>query len=56
MKAKSKALGDSKFIKKLEAHKKKAAAFERGTWKPSHKGESFIDALERHKSQSMFYR
>lgn len=43
------------FIDRLEAHKREAASFDNGTWKPSKKGESFIDALERHKSQREFY-
>lgn len=43
------------FIDRLEAHKREAASFDNGTWKPSKKGESFINALERHKSQREFY-
>lgn len=42
------------FIDRLEAHKREAASFDDGTWKPSKKGETFIQALERHKSQREF--
>ena len=43
------------FIKKLEAHKAKGRSFDDGTWKPSKKGETFIQALERHKADRRFY-
>lgn len=47
--------GKGSFIEKLEAHKREAASFDNGTWKPKKKGESFIDALERHKANREFY-
>lgn len=51
--AKEKALintkNPNKFIKKLEHQKTKRASFDNGTWKPSHKGETFEQALDRSK-------
>lgn len=38
------------FIERLEAHKAEGNSFDNGTWKPTRKGESFIQALERHKA------
>lgn len=43
------------FIEKLEKHKAEGASFDNGTWKPSKKGESFIQALERHKADKRFW-
>ncbi len=42
------------FMKALDAHKAKGASFDNGTWKPSYKGETFIQSLEKHKSQRQF--
>lgn len=47
--------GKGGFIERLEAHKREAESFDNGTWKPSKKGESFIEALERHKSNRDFW-
>lgn len=42
------------FIERLEAHKKEAQSFDNGTWKPKRKGQTFIQALEEHKSHREF--
>lgn len=42
------------FTTRLEAHKAEGKSFDDGTWKPKKKGESFIQALERHKSRREF--
>jgi hypothetical protein len=42
------------FIEKLEEHKREARSFDDGTWKPSRKGQTFIQALEEHKSKHEF--
>lgn len=42
------------FIDRLEAHKAEARSFDNGTWKPKRKGQTFIQALEEHKSKHEF--
>ncbi len=42
------------FMKRLDAHKAEAASFDNGNWKPKYKGQSFIQALEEHKSKRQF--
>ncbi len=42
------------FTKQLEDHKAEGASFDNGTWKPKYKGQSFIQALEEHKSKRQF--
>ena len=40
------------FIDELEEHKSIGQSFDNGKWKPAHKGQTFIQALEAHKADS----
>lgn len=44
------------FMKKLDARKEMQQRLDSGTWSPSHKGQTFIQAIEKHKGDNAFIR